>query len=142
MTVAAQDVKILGEKWSTDRQAETIQLCGSRKLDAAVVTVQSGSNGCNLQGMTWMVALGPIACAADEEQVKGILDYLLNNVLGRCCRKGQMRPTRFYVLWVKGEVQDEAPRMMRESRMSEAEASHISSLSAWTNQRSGRRWLT
>jgi len=93
--VATQDVKILGEKWSTDRQAETIQLCGSRKLDAAVVTVQSGSNGCNLQGITWMVALGPIACTADEEQVKGILDYLLNNVIRSLLPQGSNATNTF-----------------------------------------------
>ena len=43
-------------------------------------------------------------------------------ILGRCARTGQEKETRFYVLWVEGEKQDEAPRLMRNSRISEAEA--------------------
>ena len=43
-------------------------------------------------------------------------------ILGRCARTDQEKETRFYVLWVEGEKQDEAPRLMRNSRISEAEA--------------------
>lgn len=37
--------------------------------------------------------------------------------LGRCCRLGQAKETRFYVLWVKGDTQDEIAMLMREKRI-------------------------
>ena len=44
------------------------------------------------------------------------------NFVGRCCCVGQRKSTRFYVIWVAGEPQDEASRVANKERMSEAEA--------------------
>lgn len=48
-----------------------MELCREGALDAAVVSVKSGKNGCNLQGMNVMVSLGYIGQASEEEQAKG-----------------------------------------------------------------------
>jgi hypothetical protein len=70
--IGAQQAYMLGRKYDLELQENTIQQCGVGSLDAAVVSVKSGKNGCNLQGMTWMVCLGYIGRATEEEQAKGI----------------------------------------------------------------------
>ena len=43
-------------------------------------------------------------------------------IIGRCCRVGQIKPTRFRVLWVAGEPQDQAAHDANKLRMTEAQA--------------------
>ena len=43
---------LAGKKYPSWKQASTIRKCRKGKLDAAVVSVKSGKNGCNLQGMS------------------------------------------------------------------------------------------
>ena len=45
-----------------------------------------------------------------------------DNWTGRCCRVGQHKPTRFFVIWVEGEPHDQAPRDANKLRIKEAEA--------------------
>ena len=60
-----------GVKYSGWRQNRTIRLCHAGKLDAVVVSVKSGKNGCNLQGMNRMISLGWIPAYTEEPQAKG-----------------------------------------------------------------------
>jgi hypothetical protein len=69
--IGAKAAKLCGKKYDEESQKKTIQLCRQGALDAAVVSVKSGKNGCNLQGMNWMVSLGYIGQATEEEQAKG-----------------------------------------------------------------------
>jgi hypothetical protein len=69
--IGAKAARLCGTKYTDAKQKETIQLCRQGLLDAAVVSMKSGKNGCNLQGMSWMVSLGYIAQATEEEQAKG-----------------------------------------------------------------------
>ena len=69
--IGAKAARMLGKKYDEEHQEDTIQKCGKGNLDAAVVSVKSGKNGCNLQGMTWMICLGWIGQASEEEQAKG-----------------------------------------------------------------------
>jgi hypothetical protein len=69
--VGAKAARLCGTKYDEQSQNKTIQLCRQGVLDAAVVSVKSGKNGCNLQGMNWMVSLGYIGQATEEEQAKG-----------------------------------------------------------------------
>jgi len=62
---------MFGQKFSDEMQAGTIERCRAGTLDAAVCSVQSAKNGCNLQGMNWMVSLGWIGRYMDEVQCKG-----------------------------------------------------------------------
>lgn len=64
---------MLGRKYDLEMQEDTIKQCSTGTLDAAVVSVKSGKNGCNLQGMNWMVSLGYIGRATEEAQAKGIV---------------------------------------------------------------------
>ena len=64
---------MLGRKYDVNSQADTIRQCEAGTLDAAVVSVKSGKNGCNLQGMNWMVCLGYIGRATEEVQAKGVM---------------------------------------------------------------------
>jgi hypothetical protein len=48
--------------------------------------------------------------------VSTVSSYVLHS-LGRCCRLGQEKQTRFYVLWVKGDTQDEIAMLMRDKRI-------------------------
>ena len=78
--VGAKAARLCGRKYDNEAQNETIQLCREGALDAAVVSVKSGKNGCNLQGMSWMVSLGYIAQATEEEQAKGTFMTLSCNL--------------------------------------------------------------
>ena len=69
-----------------------------------------------------MASLGYIGQYSEEEQAKGIASLQTMLTPGRCCRVGQKKPTRFYVLWVEGQPQDEAPRVANQLRMTEAQA--------------------
>jgi hypothetical protein len=69
--IGAKAAVLCGIKYDEDRQQETIRKCRQGLLHAAVVSVKSGKNGCNLQGMTWMVSHGYIGQATEEEQAKG-----------------------------------------------------------------------
>ena len=70
--IGAQNAVMLGKKYTTEEQYQTIRKCGTPGLlDTAVVSVSSGKNGTNLKGMNWMVALGPIAQHSEEEQCQG-----------------------------------------------------------------------
>ena len=69
--IGARATTILGQKFSDEMQAATIEQCRVGALDAAVCSVQSAKNGCNLQGMNWMVSLGWIGRYMDEVQCKG-----------------------------------------------------------------------
>lgn len=71
--IGAKAARLCGTKYNDESQSRTIQLCRQGALDAAVVSVKSGKNGCNLQGMSWMVSLGYIPQATEEEQAKGII---------------------------------------------------------------------
>jgi hypothetical protein len=62
---------MLGVVRTEEMQRDTIEQCYRGTLDVAVATLKSGKAGCNLQGMTWMVSLGPIAISSDEEQAQG-----------------------------------------------------------------------
>jgi hypothetical protein len=73
--IGAKAAKLCGTKYDGEKQTETIQLCRQGLLDAAVVSVKSGKNGCNLQGMNWMVSLGYIGQATEEEQAKGPIPH-------------------------------------------------------------------
>jgi len=70
---------LAGKKYPSWKQASTIRKCRKGKLDAAVVSVKSGKNGCNLQGMNWMVSLGWIPAYTEEEQAKGNTKYVAAN---------------------------------------------------------------
>jgi hypothetical protein len=113
---------MLGRRFDEKAQNDYIRQCRAGTLDVAVVSVKSGKNGCNLQGMNWMVSLGYIGQYSEEEQAKGIASLQTMLTPGRCCRVGQQKPTRFYVLWVAGQPQDEAPHDANKLRMTEAEA--------------------
>ena len=76
--IGAKAARLCGKKYDDESQARTIQLCRQGALDAAVVSVKSGKNGCNLQGMNWMVSLGYIAQATEEEQAKGTVISILS----------------------------------------------------------------
>ena len=70
--VGAQNAVMLGKKYMTEEQYQTIHKCGTPELlNTAVVSVSYSKNGTNLQGMNWMVALGPIAQHSEEEQCQG-----------------------------------------------------------------------
>ena len=69
--IGARATTILGQKFSDEMQAATIEQCRVGALDAAVCSVQSAKNGCNLQGMNWIVSLGWIGRYMDEVQCKG-----------------------------------------------------------------------
>ena len=69
--IAAKRCRVNGKTYTVKMQIETIAACERGELDAVAVTMQCGSNGCNLQGMNWMIALGPIARQSDELQAKG-----------------------------------------------------------------------
>lgn len=71
--IGAKAARLCGKKYDAESQNQTIQLCRQGALDVAVVSVKSGKNGCNLQGMSWMISLGYIAQATEEEQAKGII---------------------------------------------------------------------
>jgi len=73
--VGAQAQVFHGIQWSSWRQARTIRLCRAGLLDAVVVSVKSGKNGCNLQGMKRMVSLRWIPASTEEEQCKGMVIY-------------------------------------------------------------------
>jgi hypothetical protein len=81
--IGAKAARLCGKKYDKEHQSETIQLCRQGVLDAAVVSVKSGKNGCNLQGMSWMVSLGYISQATEEEQAKGIVIVLFLNLTGQ-----------------------------------------------------------
>jgi hypothetical protein len=78
--IGAQEATLLGTKYSKWQQARTIRKCSKGELDAAVVSVKSGKNGCNLQGMNWMVSLGWIPAYTEEEQAKGSHQSLLLSI--------------------------------------------------------------
>jgi len=78
--VGAKAARLCGRRYDSEGQNETIQLCREGALDAAVVSMKSGKNGCNLQGMSWMVSLGYIAQATEEEQAKGTFMTLSFNL--------------------------------------------------------------
>jgi hypothetical protein len=69
--IGAKAARLCGTKYDNEKQKTAIQMCRQGLLDAAVVSVKSGKNGCNLQGMSWMVSLGYIGQATEEEQAKG-----------------------------------------------------------------------
>jgi hypothetical protein len=73
--IGAKAAKLCGKKYDEESQNQTIQLCRQGAVDAAVVSVKSGKNGCNLQGMNWMVSLGYIGQLTEEEQAKGTRLY-------------------------------------------------------------------
>jgi hypothetical protein len=75
--IGAKAARLCGRKYDEASQNQTIQLCRQGLLDVAVVSVKSGKNGCNLQGMNWMVSLGYISQATEEEQAKGILNLIV-----------------------------------------------------------------
>jgi len=118
--VAQKNCRLFGEKLTEEYRNTVIGQAGRGELDAVVVSLGVGKNGCNLQGCNWMVALNPMAMYSDEVQAMGIVHALLflTYYLGRCCRLGQRKETRFYVLWVRGDAQDEIARLMREKRIS------------------------
>jgi len=65
---------LCSRKYDEALQNKTIQGCRQGSLDAAVVSVKSGKNGCNLQSMNWMVSLGYIG-QATKEQAKGMKNF-------------------------------------------------------------------
>jgi hypothetical protein len=69
--IGAKVARLCGKKYDSVSQNKTMELCREGALDAAVVSVKSGKNGCNLQGMNVMVSLGYIGQASEEEQAKG-----------------------------------------------------------------------
>jgi hypothetical protein len=73
--IGAKAARLCGRKYDEASQNETIQCCRQGSLDAAVVSVKSGKNGYNLQGMSWMVSLGYIGQATEEEQAKGAKNF-------------------------------------------------------------------
>jgi len=75
--IGAKAARLCGRKYDEASQSQTIQLCHEGALDVAIVSVKSGKNGCNLQGMNWMVSLGYISQATEEEQAKGILNLII-----------------------------------------------------------------
>ena len=77
--IGAKAAHLCGKKYDEATQSQAIQLCHEGTLDIVVVFVKSGKNGCNLQGMSWMVSLGYIGQATDEEQAKGTFNYMLQS---------------------------------------------------------------
>ena len=73
--IGAKTAFILGKRYTPQEQDRTIQLCQQGELEAVVVMLKSGKNGCNLQGMNWMISLGYIPACTEEVQAKGILSY-------------------------------------------------------------------
>jgi len=69
--IGAREARMLGIRFDDHSQQNAIKLCQQGQLDVAVVSVKSAKNGCNLQGMTWMVSLGYIGRATEEIQAKG-----------------------------------------------------------------------
>ena len=108
--IDAKVARLCGMKYDDESQARTIQLCHQGAFDAAVVSVKFEKNRCNLQGMNWMVSLRYIAQATEEEQAKGTSLFFQSDLPRKCCRVGQLKPTRFYVLWVMGEMHDQVAR--------------------------------
>jgi len=69
--IGTKAAKLCGRKYDESHQGNAIMQCRQGALDAAVASVKSGKNGCNLHGMNWMVSLGYISQAPEEEQAKG-----------------------------------------------------------------------
>ena len=115
--VAQKNCKLFGTKLTEKYQSDVISKAGNGELDAVVVSLGVGKNGCNLQGCNWMVTLNPMAMYSDEVQAIGISRVKSLIDLGHCCHLGQFKETRFYVLWVKGDTQDEIAMLMREKRI-------------------------
>ena len=62
---------MFGQKFFDKIEARMIEQCCARILDTAVCSVQLAKNGCNLQGMNWMVSLDYIGRYIDKVQCKG-----------------------------------------------------------------------
>ena len=73
--IDARATTILGQKFSDEMQAVTIEQCRVGALDTTVCSILLAKNGCNLQGMNWMVSLGWIGRYMDEVQCKGTATY-------------------------------------------------------------------
>lgn len=69
--IGAKAARLCGRKYDEASQNETIQRCCEGSLDVTVVSVKSRKNSCNLQGMSWIMSLGYISQATEEEQAKG-----------------------------------------------------------------------
>lgn len=70
--VAQKNCKLFDEKLTEDYRNKVIGKAGRGELDAVVVSLGVGKNGCNLQGGNWMVTLNPMAMYSDEVQAMGI----------------------------------------------------------------------
>jgi hypothetical protein len=92
--VGAKAAKLCGQRFDNESQNTTIEMCRAGTLDAAVVSVKSGKNGCNLQGMNIMVSLGYIGQASEEEQAKGIVLYNIFTLTGEGDAVGSVRKNR------------------------------------------------
>ena len=77
--ISVKAARLCGKKYDEVTQSQAIQLCHEGTLDVAVVSVKSGKNGFNLQGMSWMISLGYIGQATDEEQAKGTFNHMLQS---------------------------------------------------------------
>ena len=115
--VAQKNCKLFGTKLTEKYRSDVISKAGNGELDAVVVSLGVRKNGCNLQGCNWMVTLNPMAMYSDEVQAMGISRVKSLIDLGCCCRLGQFKEMRFYVLWVKVDTQDEIAMLIREKRI-------------------------
>jgi hypothetical protein len=72
--IGAKVARLCGRKYDEASQSQIIQLCREGILDIAIVSIKSGKNECNLQGMNWMISLGYISQPTEEKQAKDILN--------------------------------------------------------------------
>lgn len=73
--VAQKNCKLFGTKLTEEYRSQVISRAGKGELDAVVVSLGVGKNGCNLQGCNWVVALNPMAMYSDEVQAMGISHF-------------------------------------------------------------------
>jgi hypothetical protein len=73
--IGAKAANMLGRRYDNKSQENAIKKYRQGSLNAAVVSVKSGKSGVNLQGMNWMVSLGYIGRATEEDQAKGITPH-------------------------------------------------------------------
>ena len=64
--VAQKNCKLFGTKLTEKYRNDVIHKAGNGELDAVVVSLGVGKNGCNLQGCNWMVTLNLMAMYSDE----------------------------------------------------------------------------
>jgi hypothetical protein len=70
--LAQKNCRLFGNLLTEEYRSKVIDQAGRGELDAVIVSLGVGKNGCNLQGCNWMVTLNPMTTPSDETQAMGI----------------------------------------------------------------------